>query len=394
MRWRNQGFTAVQGSTLGHGSVQTPQTDTLNDVRPENPPFYRSALNRVCGSTPLLTEARLINALHRCVKRRMAPSGVPGVQVSLCVGDRPARTLAWGHANLATRQPMTEATRFRMASLAKPFSSLVFLRLVARGTFTLDEPLNSLLEGVVPHVCRSPLTARMLLSHRARLPVMHPPHAPMDGTRGATLTEALRGEQGTSAISRDEPDGTLYTGAGWMLLEHCVRSRTGTGFDDLAQELLARPLHLSSVSYADRARVGPLLADYHTPEGVPIPATTSPATASTGLVSDTRDYVDATRVLLDAAQGTRADFLPRTLAHDAITPQPASGGFTLTHFVYARDPFTLTHGGVRPGFRSTMTLFPVQRIITCVATNADNGFEAVKPWLGLQGAMARACRVP
>lgn len=374
--------------------MQTPQTTTLNEVRHEHARLHQTVLNHLCGSTPALTEARLINALHRCVRRRMAPAGVPGVQMSLCVGDRPTRTLAWGHANLVTRQPMTEATRFRMASLAKPLSSLVFLRLVARGTFTLDEPLNPFLEDVAPHLCRTPLTARMLLSHRAQLSVIHPPHVLLADTRGPTLTEALRGERGTPAISRDEPDDTLYTGAGWMLLEHCVHARTRTSFDDLAQELIARPLRLGSVSYADHARVGSNLADYHTPEGVPIPATTSPAAASTGLVSDTRDYVDVTRVLLDSTRGTRSDFLPRVLALDAITPQPADSGFTLTHFVYARDPFTLTHGGVRPGFRATMTVFPKQQIVVCLAANSDNGFEAVKPWLGLLGTMARACRIP
>lgn len=384
----------MQGPALGHGSVQSPQTTTLNEVRHEHARLHQTVLNRVCGCTPLLTEARLINALHRCVSRRMTSAGVPGVQMSMSVGSRPTQTLAWGHANLATRRRMTETTRFRMASLAKPLSSLVFLRLVARGTFTLDEPLNPQLEDVVPHVCRSPLTARMLLSHRAQLPVIHPPHVPMNGTPGTTLTEALRGEHGTPAFSRDEPDGTLYTGAGWMLLEHCVRRRTGTSFDDLAQELIARPLHLNSVSYADDARMGPELAEYHTPAGVPIPPSTSPATASTGLVSDTRDYVHATRVLLDAARGARVDFLPTALARDAITPQPAGGGFTLTHFVYARDPFTLTHGGVRPGFRATMTVFPTQRIVACLATNSDCGFDAVKPWLGLLGSMARACRLP
>jgi len=83
-------------------------------------------------------------------------------------------------------------------------------------------------------------------------------------------------------------------------------------------------------------------------------------------------------VLIDAARGARVDLLPHTL----------------THSVYTREPFTLTHGGVRPDFWATMTVFPEQRIVVCLAVNSDYGYEAVKPWLGLLGMMARACRVP
>lgn len=330
----------------------------------------------------------------------MGRFGVPGVQVSVCVGDRPVRTLAWGVASRATGAAMREDTAFRMASMAKPVSSLVFLRLATVGVLRLDEPLNPWLHPFVPHLCEQPLTSRHLLSHRAGLSVVHPPHYPLKPVPGGprpSLVEALRGENGAPAISRGTPTETCYTGAGWMLLEHVLGLRTGRSFHDLALEHLIRPLSLRSMSYEDADRARPGLADYTLSDGVVPAITTSPATASTGLVSDTRDIVVATRQLIDAARGLRPEFLPAAFAREAITPQPvdaAHADFTLTHFVFSRTPFTLTHGGVRPGFRSTMTVFPHQRIIACVATNSDQGFEAVKPWLGLLGTVAAATNRP
>lgn len=358
-------------------------------------PVHRRLVNFLCTRSAALTEFRLADALHRCVRKRITQSAVPGVQASFCVEDRPVRTMAWGVASRATNDPMREDTRFRMASMAKPVSSLVYLRLVANGVATLDESLCPLLRHSAPHLANEPLTARMLLSHRAGLSVVHPPHYAMEPvqTARATLLNAILGEEGTTPLTRSTPTETLYTGAGWMLLERWLQQRTGKSFDALARENLEEPFGLRTLSYSDASRTGRGVADYHTDDGTVQAPTTSPAVASTGLVADTRDIVHATRMLIDAARGDRPEFLPAPLAQEAITPQPTgapTAGFTLTHFIYSHRPYTLTHGGVRPGFRATMTVFPKQRIIACLAMNADQGLEVVKPWLGLIGSIAQA----
>ncbi|MFO0832719.1 MAG: serine hydrolase domain-containing protein [Phycisphaerales bacterium] len=357
-------------------------------------PLRQRLVNALCASDPGLIEARLLGALRRCVASRAGMSGVPGVQVSLCVDDRPVRSFAWGFADAQRALPMRADTRWRLASLGKPLASMVFLRLVARGVFTLDEPLNPLLEGVAPQVCGTVLTARTLLSHAAGLGVMHPPHFEdgQDPSRRTTLAQALQGEGGHPRPCRDTGfAGTRYTGAGWMLLQHAIEQRTGRSFVTLAEELLIQPLGLTRTSFSPSARTGDDLASAHGPGAAVLPATTSPAHAATGMVSTMSDVVTAARAIVVAARGSSTAFLPAGLAHAALSPQPgADADFTLTCLVFARDPCTLTHGGIRPGLRSTLTVFPAHGIIAACAANSDDGFEVIKPWLGLLGSMARA----
>ncbi len=273
---------------------------------------------------------------------------------------------------------------------------MVFLRLVAKGTFTLDEPLNPLLQDVAPQVCESPLTARALVSHTAGLEVLHPPHfeARTDAARNATIVKALLGECGPPRPVRSPGHhGTLYTGVGWMLLQHAMEQRTGEAFASLAEDCVIRPLGLQATSFAESARYDDALAAAHNENGQVLPVTVSPAHASTGLVSTMADCVTSMRALIDAASSRGLDFLPADLAKEALEPQPKDlpdAGFTLTHFLFSRDPYTLTHGGFRPGLRSTLTVFPQQRIIAAFAANSDLGFEVIKPWLGLLGSMASA----
>ena len=359
------------------------------------PPPHRRAVNFLCAHSAQTLEWRLLNAAHRGMTRRMAAAGVPGVQLSIGVDDRPVRTLAWGLADAERREPMREDTRFRMASLAKPIAALVMLRLIARGTFDLDEPLTPLLADMVPTGLTGTVTARSLMSHSAGLGATNPPHLPVDSPM-PSLAGVLRGGAGADYVPRCADKGapaSEYTGAGWMLLEHAITRRTGRGFADVADELLAHPLALRARSFHIGARTGPGIASEHDAQGRVLPITASPALAATGLVSNTRDMVAASTALIRAAQGLAPEFLPARLAREAVSPQPHGAPnttFTLTHFLFARQPVTLTHGGVPAGVEVHGERVSGQGISAAFAANADEGLEPIKPWLGLLGAMALA----
>lgn len=79
--------------------------------------------------------------------------------------------VAAGLADLATGDPLVPGSRFRIASVTKPFVAAATLRLVEDGRLSLDDALSSLLPGEYDELLRSggydtaTITLRHLLTH-------------------------------------------------------------------------------------------------------------------------------------------------------------------------------------------------------------------------------------
>lgn len=76
---------------------------------------------------------------------------------------------AWGWANLEWEQPNTVDTRFKIASLTKPFTALLTLMLIQEGLFSL----NSTLADVLPYYRQdtgNQITIHHLLTHTSGIP--------------------------------------------------------------------------------------------------------------------------------------------------------------------------------------------------------------------------------
>lgn len=95
------------------------------------------------------------------------PGGPPGVIVVL-QRDRTSHVLRAGVADLETGRPIEPTDHMRIASTAKAFSGAVALRLVQRGTLSLDSTIGRTLPQL-PRAWRS-VTLRQLLNHTSGLP--------------------------------------------------------------------------------------------------------------------------------------------------------------------------------------------------------------------------------
>jgi len=66
---------------------------------------------------------------------------IPGLAVAVVRDGRVVLARGYGFADLETRRPVTEHTPFHIASVSKPISAVVALRLVERGGLDLDRPM-------------------------------------------------------------------------------------------------------------------------------------------------------------------------------------------------------------------------------------------------------------
>jgi D-alanyl-D-alanine carboxypeptidase len=100
--------------------------------------------------------------------RALIATGVPGA-VMFARDDRGAVVMAAGVSDIATATPMSTAARFRVASITKSFIAVVVLQLVADGSFSLDEPVDQVVPGLLAPAF-SGITVRELLDHTSGLP--------------------------------------------------------------------------------------------------------------------------------------------------------------------------------------------------------------------------------
>ena len=78
-------------------------------------------------------------AVDRFMRRQLAAASIPGAAIAITRGTQVVHVRGYGHD--ATGAPVTENSRFRIASLSKSFTSLAVLQLVDAGQLSLDDPV-------------------------------------------------------------------------------------------------------------------------------------------------------------------------------------------------------------------------------------------------------------
>jgi CubicO group peptidase (beta-lactamase class C family) len=302
-------------------------------------------------------------------KYRIASAGVALIAQGRVVLER-------GYGEQSAGVPTTPATLFGLASLTKPITAEVLLRLVAAGHLSLDEPMSSY--WVDPDVSsdarHQQLTLRLVLSHQTGLPNWRG-HSP-DGKLAFAFTPG-------SAYG--------YSGEGYDYAAHFAERKLGRHFEDLAQEHLFAPLRMTSTSFSSRewmrGRLAvPLDADGHW--GQPQVESTGDWNAANNLITTAGDYARF------VASVMRSEGLTKQLAaerwHPVRGPQPEWACDAVPanacprslkvvlgwrRLEFADGPvFMHTGSNARPGGERTLAYFdPKRRRGVVILTNGAEG---------------------
>ena len=180
----------------------------------------------------------------------------------------------YGYAVKKQREPVTENTYFRLASVTKMVTAIRTMQLVEQGKLSLDQDISDYLGYEVqnPYHRKTPVTLRMLMTHTSSLD----PHGGY-----YQVSNTLRQLISTDRLKRsnwyDEIPGTQYRysnfGAG--IIGSLMESVTGTNIDQDMQNNVFGPLGITA-SYS-----AGLLPD---PENIPN------IYNADGSIADTREY--------------------------------------------------------------------------------------------------------
>lgn len=302
----------------------------------------------------------------------LADYEIASVGIGLIEDGRVALTKVYGEQ--VPGVPASKATLFNLASLTKPVTAEVILRLASSGALSLDEPMARYWTD--PDIANDPrrerLTARIALAHQTGFP-------------------NWRGEGGRLAFRSDPGTAFGYSGEGYDYLGRYAEKRVGKSFEALAQEYVFGPIGMKNTSYSARGWMQGRLA---TPRD-------SAGRWGQSQVRDSSDWSGANNLITTV--GDYAAFVVSVMNGDRLTkamagehlkpasgPQPPFGckiepaalcpramNFALgwIRLDYDRGPIMLFLGmNDRPGGERTLVYFePQRRRGAVVLTSGRNG---------------------
>ncbi len=173
--------------------------------------------------------------LDALVPTLLADKRIASVSIARIEDRRLAFVAAYGEARPGV--PATPGTLYNIASMTKPISAEVVLRLVSRGKISLDEPMSRYWTDpdLVDEPRRDLLTPRLALSHRTGFP-------------------NWRYETGdTLKFVKTPGEAFGYSGEGFEYMARFAEKKTGTPFERLAQTLVFGPSGMHATAYTRRS---------------------------------------------------------------------------------------------------------------------------------------------
>ncbi len=192
--------------------------------------------------------------LEARIESRMRAAGVPGVAIGIVGvhGTVYARGFGTTRAGGAGGDPITPATCFRIASVTKPLTGTMLIRLVERHLLDLDAPLTAYLPDLHMSVpgAEENISLRSLLSHTSGLPLQHDYCAPLGH---GSLEEFVRVH--LAGVPLVVPPGAFwsYSNPGFSVAGHLAEVVTGKSYVELMRELVFDPLEMRATTF-DPAR--------------------------------------------------------------------------------------------------------------------------------------------
>ncbi|MDN3692089.1 class A beta-lactamase-related serine hydrolase [Chryseobacterium tructae] len=266
-------------------------------------------------------------------------------------------------------------TFFNVASLTKPVTAMVVLRLVSLGKWNLDEPLDSY--WVDPDIANNPkhkkLTTRLILSHQTGFPNWR--------WMNADKKLNFQFEPGTRY---------QYSGEGFEYLRHALEKKFGKTLDQLAKELIFQPLQMNDTNYIwDQNTDESRFAIGYDKEGKPYPTEKNKtANAADDLHTTIGDYGNF-MVSVMKGKNLKPEVFQEMIKKQVKTKENKYFGLGFEIYDLGNGEYGLSHGGADQGTRCIAFVFPKSGKGILIFTNVDDGYKVYEKlvihYLGKEG---------
>jgi len=282
-------------------------------------------------STPAATGMSIerLDHMRDFFRDEVGKNSAAGYVLLVARGGKLVYSAAIGMRDRARQIPMTLDTRFRIASMSKPITSVAVLMLYEEGRFQLDDPVARFLPefanervfsgidaqgALTTEPAKDPITIRQLLTHTSGLGYLFDPSTPLGKAYDAL---PIKADSTLADVVRAIAGAPLYfqPGGGWRysyaddVLGRLVEVVSGMPFERFLKTRLFEPLGMAHTGFHLAESELPLLATLYKqgPSGELEP--TDPSTLGSptdpnrwpsgggGLISTAGDYLRFAQML-------------------------------------------------------------------------------------------------
>ena len=326
-----------------------------------------------------------IELLCAWIEARMAYRDEPGLTIGIVHDQELVWARGFGYADVDNQVAATAATRYRIASITKLFTSTAILMLRDAGKLQLDDPIDRHLPWFnigQRYPDAPPITIRHLLTHTSGLPREAAfPYWTDDNfpTRGQVREALARQETAYPTETRWK-----YSNLALALAGEIVAAVSGRNYEDFVQQRVLDPLGMHDTLLRPPPPDDPELAVGY---GRRLPG------AGRTVLSSATDYrgiaaaANMTSTVTDLARFAMLQFRDRPVGGDQILRGSTlremqrvhwldpdwKQGWGLGFKVLRRHGATcIGHSGWAPGYRTQMLLCPADKTGVIVLSNAHD----------------------
>ncbi|MDR2235304.1 MAG: class A beta-lactamase-related serine hydrolase [Chryseobacterium sp.] len=298
---------------------------------------------------------------------------IPTLGLGIIEGGELKQVKVFGEIKKGISAPYN--TYFNVASLTKPVTAMVALRLISLGKWKLDKPLAAYWTD--PDIAHDPrhqkLTTRLVLSHQTGFP----------NWRWMNADKKLN-------FQFDPGTKYQYSGEGLEYLRKALEKKSGKSLDQLAEELIFKPLKMKDTNYIwDKNTDESRFAIGYNPEGKPYPTEKNKtANAADDLHTTIEDYGN---FMVSAMKGSllKPEVFQEMIKRQVKTKENKYFGLGFEIYDLGNGEYALAHGGADLGTRCMAIVLPKSGKGILILTNTDDGYKVyeklVTYYLGEQG---------
>ncbi len=261
------------------------------------------------------------------------------------------------YGDIKPNQKAPYNTIFNVASLTKPITAVVALKLISQGKWSLDESLAPY--WVDPDIKNDPntklLTTRYILSHQTGFPNWR------DGKLKFMFTPGTQYQ---------------YSGEGFEYLRKALENKFNKTLHQLATELIFKPLKMEDTKYfwdetTDESRVALGFDKNGNPYKTYKRKT---ANAADDILTTIKDYATFLISVMNG-EGLSTTILAEMQSNQVATRNGMHFGLGFERYDFKDGNYALSHGGADKGVQTIVFFFPKTKQGILIFTNVDDGYK-------------------
>jgi CubicO group peptidase (beta-lactamase class C family) len=195
------------------------------------------------GYAETLDQAKLDHLFDRLAEKKKAMGSLTIAKDGQVLYTR---AIGFAQVDATAKKPLTDASRFRIASITKTYTAVMILQLVEEGKLKLTDTLDKFFPRV-PNAEK--ITIRQILSHRSGIPNVRRDQATWKPGAPVTRDEML------AVISKGSPEfepdtKSSYSNSGYFLLGLILEKLTGKQYDQALEERINSRIGLKDTCLA------------------------------------------------------------------------------------------------------------------------------------------------